>query len=122
MGFSAVPAVVSRALAGENVAAAVLAIVPMASRYRQRPRGFGFSEKYPPPILAPGADAASADMHACVVYVFLVTWAGSEYSVSTCVPVMNEIGPASYVREIWMPAAAPDPPTTWNVLPDPTLT
>jgi hypothetical protein len=29
---------------------------------------------------------------------------------------------ASHVREIWMPAAAPDPPTTWKVFPDPTLT
>ena len=27
-----------------------------------------------------------------------------------------------YVREIWIPAAAPLPPTTWNVFPDATLT
>jgi hypothetical protein len=29
---------------------------------------------------------------------------------------------ASQVREIWIPAAAPDPPTTWKVLPDATFT
>jgi hypothetical protein len=31
-------------------------------------------------------------------------------------------GNTFYVREIWIPALAPEPPVTWNVLPDPTFT
>jgi hypothetical protein len=88
VALAMVPGVGSIPNAGENVAAAVLAIVPSALRYTALPgpEAGGFI-KYPAGIVATGADAVSAERMACVVYVFFVTAAGRVYSNSVCVPV-----------------------------------
>jgi hypothetical protein len=48
--------------------------------------------KKEPPTFGTGAVAAGGPNMAWAVYVFLVTGAGSVYSASVCVPVVNEMG------------------------------
>src|SRR5215472_4443369 len=88
-----VPAVGSRPSATASVAAEVVAVVPVTTRYRDRPTGFGLSLISHPAgsaqtVLVPRTPVNAA----CVVYVFLVIEDVSVYRSSAWVPVMKLIG------------------------------
>src|SRR6185437_15590036 len=57
-----------------------------------------------------------------VVGVLFVAACVQEYSSSAPTGLNPDMCRRLYVSEIWMPAAAPLPPTTWKVFPEPTLT